>query len=234
MKRLKLSLLLILTLVLVSVVKAEDTIVIGETRIQLPAVEGFSSIGKSHFFYDILSNFVPPTNELLDVKIENSDIAAEVSGGEPQYRRYIVIQTFIPAKNRQLTDSEFNTLRQYLDSQYLEMTESLRSQIDELMEKGAKKTGEKYFNEMAIEVTDNVPLEIFHNQGPRFSALNLMRANFAINGEVEPIISTMGLNVLHIKGKVIYVYVYSESDSEQEREWVKNTSNHFSEALIQQ
>ncbi|MBD3652893.1 hypothetical protein [Kangiella sp.] len=223
-----------LLLFVASVVYAEDTILIGETEIKLPQVEGFQSIGQSHFMYDIMLSFVPPTNELLDIKLQNSDIAAEVRGDEPQYNRYIVVQTYRPAKNRAVTDSEFTQLRNYLDTQYDDMTRAIQSKIDELSEKGSKAISDKYSVEMAFKVSENVPLETFYNEGQRFSAMHLMRTDVNVEGISEVVRTTMGLNVLHVKKKIIYLYVYEESDSESARDWVKSTSTSFSEAIIKQ
>lgn len=215
-------------------VYAKDTVLVGQTEINIPQVEGFQSIGPSHLMYDIMLNFVPPTNELLDIKIKNSDIDAEIRGMEPEYNRYIVMQTYIPTKNRVVSKNEFEQLRNFLDNQYVEMTKAIQSQVDELAEKGSKEVSNKYSVEMAAKITDNVPLEVFHNQGSRFSAMNLMTGNVMVEGQSESVSTTMGLNVLHVKGKVIYLYVYEEADSQAARDWVKNISTEFSEALIKQ
>lgn len=215
-------------------VYAKDTVLVGQTEITIPQVEGFQSIGPSHLMYDIMLNFVPPTNELLDIKITNSDIDAEVRGTEPEYNRYIVMQTYIPTKNRVVSKNEFGQLRSFLDNQYVQVTKAIQSQVDELAEKGSKEVSNKYSVEMAAKITDNVPLEVFHNQGSRFSAMNLMTGNVMVDGQSESVSTTMGLNVLHVKGKVIYMYVYEETDSQSARDWVKKMSTEFSEALIKQ
>lgn len=228
------NILLGFTLLITSIAYAEDTIVIGDTEINLPQVEGFQSIGQNHMMYEILLNFVPPSNELLDIKIQNSDIDAEIRGIEPQYNRYIVMQTYIPTKNRSVTKREFEQLRNYLDNQYEQMTKAIQSKIDELAEKGSKEISNKYSVEMAAKITDNVPLEIFYNQGQRFSAMNLMTGSVAVEGQSESISTTMGLNVLHVKEKIIYLYIYEESDSKSAREWVRKMSTDFSNAIIEQ
>ena len=226
--------LLGLALLLISVVHAEDKVLIGNTEIKVPQVEGFQSIGQSHIMHEIMLSFVPPTNELLDIKIANDDIDAEIRGMEPEYKRYIVMQTYIPTKNRSVTKTEFDQLRMFLDSQYEEMTKAIESKIDEMAEKGSKEISDKYSLEMAMKITDNVPLEIFYNQDQRFSAMNLMTGSVDIEGQSESVSTTMGLNVLHVKGKIIYLYVYEESDSEAARDWVKKMSTDFSKAIIKQ
>ncbi|WP_018623666.1 hypothetical protein [Kangiella aquimarina] len=223
-----------LALSIAVIASAEDRIVIGDTEITIPQVEGFQSIGPSHLMYDIMLNFVPPSNELLDIKITNSDIDAEIRGMEPEYNRYIVMQTYIPTKNRAVSKKEFEQLRNFLDNQYEEMTKAIQSQVDELAEKGSKKVSNKYSVEMATKITDNVPLEVFHNQGYRFSAMNLMTGNVMVDGQSESVSTTMGLNVLHVKEKIIYLYVYEESDSESARDWVKKMSTDFSNTIIEQ
>lgn len=215
-------------------VYAKDTVLVGQTEITIPQVEGFQSIGPSHLMYDIMLNFVPPTNELLDIKITNSDIDAEVRGMEPEYNRYIVMQTYIPTKNRVVSKNEFGQLRNFLDNQYVEMTKAIQSQVDELAEKGSKEVSNKYSVEMAAKITDNVPLEVFHNQGSRFSAMNLMTGNVMVDGQSESVSTTMGLNVLHVKDKIIYLYVYEETDTESARNWVRKMSRDVGEALIKQ
>lgn len=228
------NILLGFTLLITSIAYAEDTIVIGDTEINLPQVEGFQSIGQNHMMYEILLNFVPPSNELLDIKIENSDIDAEIRGIEPKYKRYIVMQTYIPTKNRSVSKNEFEQLRNFLDNQYEQMTKAIQSKVDELAEKGSKEVSNKYSVEMAAKITDNVPLEIFYNQGQRFSAMNLMTGNVMVDGQSESVSTTMGLNVLHVKEKIIYLYVYEESDSKSAREWVREMSTDFSNAIIKQ
>lgn len=222
------------TLLITSIAYAEDKIVIGDTEINLPQVEGFQSIGQNHMMYEILMNFVPPSNELLDIKIENSDIDAEIRGIEPEYKRYIVMQTYIPTKNRSVSKNEFEQLRNFLDNQYEQMTKAIQSKVDELAEKGSKEVSNKYSVEMAAKITDNVPLEIFYNQGQRFSAMNLMTGSVTVEGQSESVSTTMGLNVLHVKEKIIYLYVYEESDSKSAREWVREMSTDFSNAIIKQ
>ena len=228
------NILLGFTLLITSIAYAEDTIVIGDTEINLPQVEGFQSIGQNHMMYEILLNFVPPSNELLDIKIENSDIDAEIRGIEPEYKRYIVMQTYIPTKNRSVSKNEFEQLRNFLGNQYEQMTKAIQSKVDELAEKGSKEVSNKYSVEMAAKITDNVPLEIFYNQGQRFSAMNLMTGNVMVDGQSESVSTTMGLNVLHVKEKIIYLYVYEESDSKSAREWVREMSTDFSNAIIKQ
>lgn len=55
-----------------------------------------------------------------------------------------------------------------------------------------------------------------------------------VDGQSESVSTTMGLNVLHVKEKIIYLYVYEESDSDSARDWVKKMSTDFSNAIIKQ
>ena len=213
---------------------AEDKIVIGNTEIKIPKVEGFQSVGQSHIMYEMMLSFVPPSNELLDIKIANSDIDAEIRGLAPKYKRYIVVQTYIAGKNRTVSKNEFSQLRNILNTQYEELTKKIQSRLDELAEKGSKEVSEKFSVEMATEISDNVPLEITHNQGSRFSAMNIMTSNIAIEGQTETVSTTIGMNVLHVKDKIIYLYVYEETDTESARNWVRKMSRDVGEALIKQ
>lgn len=213
-------------------VYAED-ISIGEETIIIPPLEGFTTLPDDHMMSRVMKNFVPDTNELLLVKVLEVDLNDDLEGTESRaFEQLMIMQTYKATKNEALGIKEFSFIREYLNTNYKTMFKKLQSKVDSMVDEGAEKFNQEHMTNLALKISDNVPLEVFYNEKERFSGLNVMKSEAFALGNTIKSTDLMSLNVLLVRGKAIFLYLYTPYQSESDKTWIKNLSNDYSQKLL--
>lgn len=217
---------LLIVLLGVTSFSAAKEVAIGEESINLPLQKGFVELPETHMYTEYMRDFTPESNELLVIQAPQAELtqALEVKGD--QFSKSIVIQTFRGTKYRQVSEVEFGQVKDFMKQNFQQISEKLKEKINNEMESSSNKVSEKYDVDLALSITDMVPLEIFADTANHYGSTYLMKSNVAVDGEVADNDNIlMSINVMLVKGKIIYLYVYSTDKSEESHQQLVNLSN---------
>ncbi|GAA0208495.1 hypothetical protein GCM10009123_14950 [Kangiella japonica] len=195
---------------------AAKEVIIGDVTIKLPLQEGFMELPETHFYTEFMQDFTPQTNELLVIQAPKDELTQTLEMKGEQFSTSIVIQTFKGTKYRQVSKAEFGQIKDFMKQNFEQISETLKQRINSEMDASSSKVSNKYDVDVALSITDMVPLEIFADTANHYGSTYLMKSSVAVDGEAEDNDNVlMAINVMLVKGKIIYLYVYNLDEGEE-------------------
>lgn len=202
---------------------AAKEVTIGDVTINLPLQEGFVELPETHFYTEFMQDFTPQTNELLVIQAPKNELTQSLEMKAEQFSKSIVVQTFKGTKYRQVSKEEFGQVKDFMKQNFEQISETLRQRINNEMDASSSKVSNKYDVDVALSITDMVPLEIFAETENHYGSTYLMKSSVAVDGEAADNDNIlMAINVMLVKGKIIYLYVYSADESEESHQQLVN------------
>ncbi|PXF64355.1 hypothetical protein [Kangiella spongicola] len=202
---------------------AAKEVTIGDVTINLPLQEGFVELPETHFYTEFMQDFTPQTNELLVIQAPKDELTQTLEMKAEQFSKSIVFQTFKGTKYRQVSKAEFGQIKDFMKQNFEQISETLRQRINNEMDASSSKVSNKYDVDVALSITDMVPLEIFAETENHYGSTYLMKSSVAVDGEAADNDNIlMAINVMLVKGKIIYLYVYSADENEESHQQLVN------------
>lgn len=202
---------------------AAKEVTIGDVTINLPLQEGFVELPETHFYTEFMQDFTPQTNELLVIQAPKNELTQTLEIKDEQFSKSIVVQTFKGTKYRQVSKAEFGQIKDFMKQNFEQISETLRQRINNEMDASSSKVSNKYDVDVALSITEMVPLEIFAETESHYGSTYLMKSSVAVDGEAADNDNIlMAINVMLVKGKIIYLYVYSADENEESHQQLVN------------
>lgn len=225
--------MVLLALLAVSAISTGKDVLIGEQEIELPVQAGFLELPESHIYTQFMQDFTPESNELLVIQAPENELTENLEMIDEEFSQSIVIQTFKGTKYRQVTKAEFGQVKDFMKQNFEQLDENLRQRINKDIDTSSKKVSSKYDVDVALSINDMVPLEIYADTGNHYGATYLMKSSLTVDGGAEDNDNVlMAINILLVKGKIIYLYVYSmDEDTASQQELLKLTEETVSRVL---
>lgn len=219
------------TMLLASAVCAATDISIGGVPLQIPSPAGFSPV-TPHMaeLYELQKQFVAPTNEEFVAFIPDSEVSAALSGAIPDLRRRFAVQTAKHLVGRSVSTAEFTKLKDTIKSENDEVVRKFEREIPGLMTQVNAGLAEKHDLDLAISVSQMVPLPV-HEESDRTlssSALVSYRVDDD-SGNPVPYVAAVTTTFVHVSGKILFLYSFAEEDGFQ---WSRDASLQWARAVV--
>lgn len=226
--------MVLLVLLAVSAISTGKEVLIGEQTVKLPVQAGFVELPDSHIYTQFMQDFTPESNELLAIQAPKTELTENLEMIDEQFSQSIVIQTFKATKYRQVTKAEFGQVKDFMKQNFEQLDENLRQRINKDIDTSSKKVSSKYDVDVALSINDMVPLEIYADSDNHYGATYLMKSSLTVDGGAEDNDNVlMAINVLLVKGKIIYLYVYSMDESEESHQDLLRTSDVITNKVVE-
>ena len=208
-------------------------VTIGDVTINIPLQEGFVELPETHFYTEFMKDFTPQTNELLVIQAPKDELTQTLEMKAEQFSKSIVIQTFKGTKYRQVSKAEFGQIKDFMKQNFEQISETLRQRINNEMDASSTKVSNKNDVDVALSITDMVPLEIFSETENHYGSTYLMKSSVAVDGEAADNDNIlMAINVMLVKGKIIYLYVYSADENKDGHQLLLKLSNKVAVSIL--
>lgn len=223
---------IILTLLLLSSsLSWSSEISVGGVSLTIPKPEGFSAVTpKMAALYEAQKQFVLPTNEEFVTFIPDGVVEMVFRDEIPDLPRGFAVQTAKSLVNVTVTSSDFATLKKTIKSKNTELLKKVEAQLPELMGKINDGIKEQYELDLALSVSQMVPMPVHEETGRTLSYSMLVKYDMKDEmGNSAPFVSVVTATFVHIKGKVLFLYSYAE---ESGLEWSKQASHKWANNVV--
>jgi len=222
------SLLLILLTLTTSVFA--ERFDVGGKEITIPTPDGYVRVTKEMDAVHRLSmQMGDPMNDLLAYYINESDAATAREGNVPPLQRRFVLKVSKNLKGMLVGSRDFAELKGMTKRQNKEALESVKSQMQGLMDKASKGISKEFDVNVALEVSQIIPLD------PHYEADNALSyswyANYGVSAEgvKEESIVAATTTLVNVSGKVLFLYCYGPQG---DLEWSRNASRTWAERVM--
>ena len=207
-----------------------DSFKVGSKSIEIPAPKGFVRVtpkmGKVKRFFDQL---VDPANRTLANYISDADAPLAFADEIPE-----LDQTFAVNVNRQLADAElspkdFAELKAVLKSQNKEMYQKAKAQVEKNLKKASKGVSKELDVDLAMNVTNMVPLEPHVNEKNAFAFSMYVNYSVQSGNEKEDWVVAATGTIVNVSGKIVALYCYAPKD---QLEWTRQASKEWSAKVL--
>lgn len=218
-------------LLLAPAVGGASNISIGGVPLSIPNPQGFGPVTHQMvMLYDLQKQFVAPTNEEYVAFIREGDLAAALKGEIPDLSRRFTVQTAKSIVSASVSISDFVKLKNIIKSQNDDLVKKVEKDLPELLAKMNKGIANKYDVNLALSVSQIVPLPV-HEETDRtlaYSAFVKYNVNDA-TGNPSPYIAVVTATFVYVKGKVLFLNSYAE---EVGLEWSREASKQWASAVV--
>lgn len=224
--------LIILTLLLLSSsLSWSNDISVGGVLLKIPSPEGFSAVTpQMAFLYEAQKHFVAPMNEEFVTFIPDDVVEMALNDDVPDLPRRFTVQTAKPLVGRTITSLDFATLKHTIKTQNHELLKQVEAQLPELVGKMNEGIKEQYDVDLALSVSQMVPMPVHEETDRTLSYSALVRYDMVDeNGEPAPFVSVVTATLVHVKGKVLFLYSYAE---ESGLEWSRQASQQWANNVV--
>ena len=222
----------LLLLPLSALAAAGKTVIIGDTTIILPMLDGFQEVyGKSADFDKIVGKFVPQGNRLLAVYLSDQDVAAMNADPQSGMKKYILVQT--NAEDITInTPTDFNAVKEDFanqigsgswqdDKSVSDSVDQISSYMRNQFDQSAKlKIGDTRYIGKIADTPEALAVLMLTNYG----------VQTAQGMQSYPVVA--GLSALNLRAKVLTVFVYSNFAGQPDIDFAaQNTRKFLAQAL---
>lgn len=195
-------------------------VIVGDTRISLPAPKGFYEISKvSPDIRKIAEASTPANNRLIAVFISEADLGKIMKGEDANLDRYMLIQVHRASEGTNLPASQFQQLAQKLKQEQGTTVdrEKAQSQLNQLSGGISKKFGIS----LDIKVGQTVPLGVFADS-PNFVAFATL-AKYQTSTEKDKLdyLVASSTSFIRASNRLLFAFVYATYGSQKDLDWLR-------------
>ena len=223
---------IIFTLLLISPsLSWSSDISIGDVSLVIPKPEGFSPVTpKMAVLYEVQKQFVAPSNEEFISFIPDDVVEVVLKDEIPDLPRRFTVQTSRNLVNATVSSSYFLSLKKIIKSQNTKIIKEVEAQLPEIMGKMNKGIKEQYEVDLALSVSQMVPMPAHEETDNTLSYSMLVRYDMKDEmGNPDSFVAAVTTTFVHLKGKVLFLYSYAE---ESALEWSRKASHEWTSNLI--
>ncbi|MBN1648779.1 MAG: hypothetical protein JW874_12165 [Spirochaetales bacterium] len=207
-----------------------EEITIGGKKISLPAPEGYILVSEDMgAVYALQQQMVDPQNTLLGYYIPEAAVETALQGQLPSLDKTCMAKIGNSLVNASISQNDFATLKKISRAQNEEYVHQARDDMDKAMKKQRKGISREFDVDIALEVSQIVPLE------PHYESDNAMSYSMYVNygvtsaGVEQDSIVVVTTTFINISGKVLFLYVYAPRE---ELEWTRETSGKWAVSVL--
>ncbi|MCX4027954.1 hypothetical protein H0A36_19625 [Endozoicomonas sp. SM1973] len=204
---------------------------VGGVDLNIPVPEGYSAVTpEMAVLYEVQKQFVAPMNEEFVTFIPDGFVDMVLRDEIPELPRRFTVQTAKSLISIAVTSSDFEALKKTIKSQNSELMKKVEAQLPELMGKMNEGIKEKYDVDLALSISQMVPMPVHEETDRTLSYSSLVKYDMKDEmGNPAPFVSVVTATFVHIKGKVLFLYSYAE---ESDLEWSKKASHEWVSSIV--
>lgn len=173
----------------------------------------------------LLEPFAPTANRLIAGFVQPADLEIIRSAGTAPLNRYALVEIPRRAEFSEITSDQFKEIAASLASQFgatLDVT--LKDQQDEINRRL------KALGSASGDITLDKPIQLgtFFSK-PDASAFGMVM-QISSAGKSKKMV--MGMIVLRVQSRVLFVYLYSEYKDQSSIDWVRTAEDHWADAIL--
>ena len=210
----------------------EVEIDVGGVPISIKAPNGFREIILvSPETRKIMETLTPPTNRLLAGFVSEEDFGRIMKDEEPDFNRYIMLQSNRNLENRNFSKEQFQMLTRQLKEQQNTILQEQKSKVEKLLEGASKSFADDFDTSVDIKMGEQITLGIFNDKPNTIGLMSLAKYSGEVGNDKFDYIMAGGVSFVLARGKLIYVYVFSLYESQNDIDWVKSKSRELISTL---
>lgn len=224
-------LLITIILLFVPMLGISSTVSVGGQNINIPTPIGYVKITPNMSeLYEMQQLIVHPANELLIAFMPEELIPQVLQGEIPEIERKFSVQTAKSVSGKVLLSTDFQRLKAKIKSENDEFIGKVEGRVPNLIEKLNKEFSEKYNIDLALSLSQVVPLPI-HEETEHTLAYSAF-SKYVMNDELgRPtiIVSVATITMIHVNGNLLFLY---SSGGENDLKWTREASRSWVERLF--
>jgi hypothetical protein len=207
-----------------------DSIDVGGRLIEVPPPAGFvrvtSEMTEVKRLYDQMAD---PINDTLACYISEDSVPDALSGKIPELRKYFLIKVHKKLKGHTASVAEFAELQDSVESENKKTFDEVKKQLPGLFDEINGNIKKEYGNDIAIGVSQVVPLDLHHRSENAFSYSMFM--NVGVGGGTQQSVSMVAVTAtfLNTAGRVLFLYAYGGKD---DLDWTRESSEAWQTAIL--
>jgi hypothetical protein len=211
---------------------ANKTVIIGDTTVLLPMLDGFQEVyGKSPDFDKLVEKFVPEGNRLLAVYLSDQDVAAMSSDPQAGMQKYILVQT--NAEDLTInTPTDFNTVKEDFANQIGSGSWQADKSVSDAMDQVSGYMRNQYDPKAQLKIGDTKYLGKIADTPEDLSVVMLTNYGVQTSQGMQSYPVAAGLSALNLRAKVLTLFVYSNFTGQPDIDFVAGTTRKFVSAAI--
>jgi len=230
--RFSISLLFILTSGLVSGAPNTARIDAGTVYLNVPEPDGFLESSDIDMVNSFANSLIIPGNVLLGIYIEEEDVAKIIGFQEPKLDRYMLLQSDRRIKQDRLSKQYFREMADSFKKYHGKLFSNIKDDVNKHINSVTEDLGGKYNVPFEMALGKTVSLGTSYNKEEAIGVTTLTRYETNIGGHIETFVMVGGVNIIYLKGKILYAYVYSTFNSRKDIEWNRAISKYWVDAIL--
>lgn len=205
---------------------------VGGQVIEVPSPKGFYQVtNKMDAVYRLAQQMVDPMNDQLAYYIAETDVPIAMSGEIPTLERYFILKVNKNIKNMVVGTKEFSEFKKITKQQNNEIFKSVEKIMPELLEKTSKGISKEFDVDIALKITQMVPLEPHHETNNSISYSMYINIGMVAKETKEDFIVSATATYINVAGKVLFLYSYGPRN---DVEWTRSASKIWEESILSQ
>ncbi|HVK52489.1 MAG TPA: hypothetical protein VM469_12230 [Pseudoxanthomonas sp.] len=201
---------------------------VGDVTLQVPEPAGYAQVTpEMDGLLERAQAMTTASNISLAIFISEGDAAAVLTGGPRTSPRYFWIQTAKGAVGQHVSPEVFAQFKQVIRQTQDEMSERLKRDAPELMNKASEALSEQMDANLLIRLGGLVTMPVHHEDANSISSSMISRVEFSAPGAkstAEVVTGTYA--TVNVGGTVVFLYVFGDKDDlawtrEQAEKWTK-------------
>jgi hypothetical protein len=204
---------------------------VGGVSLVIPQPKEFSLVtSQMALLFEVQKQFVAHMNEEFVAFIPDRDVPAVLKDEIPDLPRRFTVQTAKSLIGVSVTTSDFSKLKNTIKSQNDEIIKRLEAQVPELMGKINDGFEEKYNVDLALSVSQMIPMPVHEETERTLSYSSLVKYEIKDeHGNPAPFVAVVTATFVHVKSKILFLYSYAE---ESGLEWSKEASRKWTDDVV--
>ena len=205
---------------------------VGGVRISVKAPNGYREIILvSPETRKILETFTPPSNRLLAGFVSEEDFDSIMKDEEPDFNRYILLQSNRNLENRDFSKAQFQILTNQLKEQQNTILQKEKSKVNKLLDDASKSLSDDFDTSVNIKMGEQITLGLFNDSSNSIGLITLARYAGEVGGDKFDYIMAGGVSFVLARGKLLYIYAFSRYENQNDIDWVKSKSRELTDTL---
>ncbi len=195
---------------------------VGDVAIKLPIPQGFTEpTGDIPGFRRLGEQLTARSNRLMAFYISLADFRKAAVGGEPEMKRYFMVQTLRAMEASALDPTMFEVTKQMVKSQSGSLFKSAEAESQSMLDSYAKSIGD---GQGKIKLGEVSSLGVFDEKPESITLLGLSKLQGNINGQQTEVTILFATNLVRVKNRIVYFYTYTRYDGKDDIEWAAEAS----------
>ncbi len=217
--------------VMLSFAAAAVEIEAGGRAIEIPIPTGYAELTQDMSpYYEAMYAYVVPTNERYLALLPEQATEAHRRGKDAEYYRYMLVEAEIRTIRFDITQAEFDELRNSMGEQLKETYESIRQSLPGLFDDASNSISDVFDADLELSIGEVIPFEPHLNTQHAFAFSQLISMGVAVDGEdLGAEVGMVTATIVKVRDKMIFVYVYG---SEDDLEWTREFSADWVDQIL--